>query len=252
MFAVGDIHGRNDLLAPLLREIERHALGAAAPTAVFLGDYVDRGRDSRAVVDSLLEFKRRGAVNVRFLRGNHDDTLLRFLSDATVGPTWIDYGGGETLESYEVAMPTSRADEAGWEEARLAFDHRISADHRAFFEGLEISAEYGDFFFAHAGARPGVALEDQKPRDLMWIREPFLSAKFSWPKAIVHGHTPAETATVSQRRIGLDTGAYATGRLTCAILEDSGCRLLHATSADGDVQVEGPYPTDFNARAAGK
>lgn len=250
VFAVGDIHGRNDLLAPLLTAIQAQAADAASPVAVFLGDYVDRGADSRGVVDSLLQFRRASGVKVRFLRGNHDDTLLKFLSDAAIGPTWIDYGGGETLESYGVEMPTARGDEAGWEATRRAFDEAISDTHRAFFEDLEISAEYGDYFFSHAGARPGVALADQTARDLMWIRDPFLSSKYSWPKAIVHGHTPSETAMISQRRIGLDTGAYATGCLTCAILEGSSCRLMQAVAAHGGVQILGPTTTDLEAKAA--
>lgn len=250
VFAVGDIHGRNDLLTPLLAAIRQEAQAAPWSAVVFLGDYVDRGADSRGVIDSLIEFRRSSGVTTRFLRGNHDDTLLKFLSDPTVGPTWVDYGGGETLESYGVEMPTSRGDEAGWETTRRAFDDTISHAHRHFFETLEFSAEYGDYFFSHAGARPGVALADQTPRDLMWIREPFLSGKYSWPKAVVHGHTPSETAVVTQRRIGLDTGAYATGRLTCAILEEAGCRLLQALAREGTVEIQGPIPTDLEAQAA--
>jgi serine/threonine protein phosphatase 1 len=249
VFAVGDIHGRNDLLNPLLAAMKAEAVGAATPVAVFLGDYVDRGVDSRGVVESLLNFRRTSGIQTRFLRGNHDDTLLKFLSDAAVGPTWVDFGGGETLTSYEVEMPGSRGDEAGWEAARLAFDDAIGDDHRAFFEELELFAEYGDYFFSHAGARPGVLLAEQSARDLMWIRDQFLTSKFSWPKAVVHGHTPSETPTVSQRRIGLDTGAYATGRLTCAILEDGGCRLLQAVASNGAVKIEGPYSTDLEVRA---
>lgn len=250
VFAVGDVHGRNDLLQPLLSAIRQEALGASAPAAVFLGDYVDRGVDSRGVVESLIEFRLTSGIETRFLRGNHDDTLLKFLSDAGVGPTWVDYGGGETLTSYGVEMPGSRGDVEGWEATRLAFDEAIGDTHRAFFDELELCAEYGDYFFSHAGAKPGVPLAEQSARDLMWIRDAFLTSKFSWPKAVVHGHTPSETATVSQRRIGLDTGAYATGRLTCAILEDEGCRLIQAVATNGRVEIERPDPTGLEARAA--
>lgn len=240
LFAVGDIHGRNDLLRPLLAAISQASHGARRSIAVFLGDYVDRGPDSRGVIDSLLQFRRSGVAEVRFLRGNHDDTVLQFLEDPRIGPTWIDYGGGATLESYGVPLPASRHDEAGWEATRRAFAERLPPEHLRFFRELAHATSHGDYFFAHAGARPGVALEQQSQHDLMWIRDAFLKSKASWQKVVVHGHTPEEAAVVSERRIGLDTGAYATGRLTAAILEDSGCRLLQSVLTQGRVVVEGP------------
>ncbi|MCR5876529.1 serine/threonine protein phosphatase [Phenylobacterium sp. J426] len=250
LIAVGDIHGRNDLLRPLLDVIGELVRGSRRSAVVFLGDYVDRGPDSRGVIDSLLAFRRVAGCEVRFLRGNHDDTVLNFLADPAAGPTWIDYGGGATLESYGAPLPSARGDEAGWAATRAAFAELLPGEHRAFFEELEYCAEYGDYFFAHAGARPGVPLEDQSAQDLMWIRDSFLRAKFVWPKTIVHGHTPEEKAVVSHRRIGLDTGAYATGRLTAAVIEDDGCRLWQAVAAQGRVEIEGPHAAKLETASA--
>ncbi len=250
VYAVGDVHGRADLLRPLLAAIVESARGAGRATAVFLGDYVDRGRDSRDVIDALLDFHAHSGLQTRFLRGNHDDTLLRFLEDARVGPTWIDYGGAETLESYGAPMPATRHDADAWEDTRRVFAERLGARHRAFFEGLELSCEIGDYFFAHAGARPGVPLEAQTAQDLMWIRSEFLKGRGGWDKTVVHGHTPEEAAVLTERRIGVDTGAYATGRLTAVVLEGADRRLLQAVAAQGRVEIEGRTSSQLEASDA--
>jgi serine/threonine protein phosphatase 1 len=215
VYAVGDVHGRSDLLRPLITAIlEDIQTTDGQALILFLGDFVDRGLGSREVVDQLLKLADNDAFETRFLRGNHDESLLEFLFNPSTGPTWCDFGGRETLVSYGVQPPTARSDAEGWAEAAGAFAKALPADHRRFFETLELSWTAGDYFFAHAGVRPGVPLDAQTSQDLLWIREPFLSDTRRLAKVIVHGHTPSEAVQADARRIGIDTGAYATHVLT--------------------------------------
>lgn len=220
VYAVGDIHGRAELLhlviAAILDDIDANNERA---TVVFIGDYVDRGLRSREVVEQLLALEREDDLETKFLRGNHDQSVLEFLFNPTTGPTWCDFGGRETLVSYGVQPPRNRTDMDEWAEASAAFARALPADHRDFFERLELSWEAGDYFFAHAGVRPGVALEAQEAQDLMWIRQAFLDDPRKLPKVVVHGHTPAEVVHSDARRIGIDTGAYATDVLTAVRLK---------------------------------
>lgn len=231
VFAIGDVHGRDDLLGPLLDRIAADAGPKAA--VVFLGDYVDRGPASRGVIERLIRWRDAAPVESRFLMGNHDDTVLKFLADADAGPSWCEYGGAATLESYGVGAPLGRGGPEAWTKARDAFSAAIPSEHVQFFRSLEPCAVYGDYFFAHAGARPGTALEDQSAHDLMWIRDDFLTSAHAWSKVVVHGHTPEEQPFLSHRRIGVDTGAYATHRLTAVVLEGTERRLLQARGGAG-------------------
>lgn len=219
IYAIGDIHGRADLLALLLEAIlEEVTVEEGAATVVGLGDYVDRGPDSRGVLELLAALRGVSNLDLRLLRGNHEDTMLKFLDDATAGRSWCEYGGRETLASYGVQPPENPDDAGGWEAARAAFKAAIPQAHLDLLNDTTASYEAGDYFFCHAGARPGVPLEEQSDHDLMWIRKSFLDDTKRFSKVIVHGHSVGEAVQADHRRIGVDTGAYATSALTAVKL----------------------------------
>jgi serine/threonine protein phosphatase 1 len=232
VFAVGDIHGRSDLLAALLEEIARDPASTdGRATVVFVGDYIDRGSDSRGVVDQLLAFGQRGLGESVFLRGNHDQALLDFLTEPATGSVWLSIGGGDTLASYGVAPPRPSAAASEWEQASRALAEALPPPHRAFMTDLRLTWRSGDYLFVHAGVRPDRPLEKQSAKDLLWIRQAFLNDKRSLSWTVVHGHTPAEAVHADLRRIGIDTGAYATDVLTAVRLEGSEQRLLQTERA---------------------
>lgn len=237
VYAVGDVHGRLDLLDTLIGRIRKDALehdGRPRPILIFVGDYVDRGADSRGVVDRVLELSVGGEFEVRALKGNHEEALLAFLSDPNFGPTWAEHGGVQTLASYGVSTPILRMDAGQWSRAREAFVRALPPDHLRFLVGLELTLVVGDFLFVHAGVRPGVPIEDQAEHDLLWIRKDFLGSSRPSDKIVVHGHTPAEAPFLGPHRIGIDTGAYATGVLTAIRLLDGERRLIQAGVQAGD------------------
>ena len=225
IYAVGDIHGRADLLSDLFMRIDDD-LGAR-PTInsvqVFLGDYIDRGPNSRQVIDLLIARQRRR--DVLFLKGNHEDCALRFLSDPTVLPAWQSIGGVHTLLSYGV-MPTRGDDPESQHKVSIALREAMPDSHRCFIGGLALSFTCGDYFFVHAGVRPGVPLQRQSQRDLLWIRDDFLLHEENFGKVVVHGHTPIYKPEIRSNRINIDTGAYATGQLTCLVLEGNDVTFL--------------------------
>jgi serine/threonine protein phosphatase 1 len=230
VWAVGDIHGRLDLLEPLLAEIlsDLDAAPARRKVVVFLGDYVDRGPDSRGVIDRLCSLAEHPSVEAHFLKGNHEDKLIEFLTDPTVGKAWCEYGGAQALKSFGLTPPTMAHRPEGWAALSADLDHRLTARQRAFLEALETSVVIGGYFFVHAGARPEVALGDQTDTDLMWIRETFLKSDWRFEQVVVHGHTPANTVHSDARRIGVDTGAYASGVLSAVRLEGRARETLQA------------------------
>lgn len=227
VYAIGDIHGRDDLLASLLQRVEMDA--KAAPVErdilIYLGDYVDRGLQSKQVLDRLTGHPLAGFEHV-FLKGNHEQALLQFLSDPAFGKTWKYYGGLETLHSYGINELTLTDDPAAFERAREHFAEVLPEAHRHFLETLQVSAELGGYFFAHAGVRPGISLNRQIEEDLLWIREEFLQSSASFGKIVIHGHTPGEEVVVRRNRIGIDTGAYMTGVLTALVLEGDEKRFI--------------------------
>lgn len=240
-YAIGDVHGRDDLLEPLLAHILANPGFAAAGRRVLigLGDYIDRGPASRQVIERLIALKATPGVEAHLLRGNHDQTLLDFLTDAQAGPAWCEYGGAEAMRSYGVSPPSGRAALADWETARQALAEAMPAAHLALLRGLEPSFGLGSYFFAHAGARPGVPLSQQDEQDLMWIRQPFLGDPRPFERVVVHGHSASVEAFADRRRIGIDTGAYATGVLTALRLEGCDRRLVQATrQRDKTVRIE--------------
>jgi len=246
IWAVGDVHGRLDLLRVLVNAILHDCRDSRASRKllIFLGDYVDRGPESRGVIDFLCQTADSAPVEVRFLRGNHEDRMEAFLSDPTIGPTWCDYGGREALASYGVSIPDNRDDADGWVAASAALNAAISDRQRAFLSGLEMSIAEGDYFFAHAGARPGVALESQAAHDLMWIRQTFLDDARPFEKVVVHGHTPIDDIYKDGRRIGVDTGAYATGVLSAVRLEGDAASGFQTTVTGSGIEVYSGVLTD--------
>ncbi len=242
VWAVGDIHGRLDLLEPLVEAIIADAAVSAPDRTmvVFLGDYIDRGPASAEVVRYLAGLSAEAGIEWRFLKGNHEEAMLTFLDDPAFGVEWCQYGGGATLRSYGLREPDIKHRAEGWRGLSLDLDHRLPAAERAFLENLELSVTAGDYFFAHAGARPGKSLEDQSPRDLMWVRRSFLDSEEVFDKVVVHGHTPAEAVHIDHRRIGLDTRAYESGVLSAARLAGTGRTVLQAIApgeAGGVVRV---------------
>jgi serine/threonine protein phosphatase 1 len=215
IYAIGDIHGRLDLLNELLALISGDIAlrPTVRPLYVFLGDYIDRGPASRETIDRLIEH---GATHESvFLKGNHELIAIKCLSDRGLFDQWLRLGGRETLVSYGVPAET------GMQIAELqsAFHGALPQAHFRFFRDLKNSFECGDFFFAHAGVKPNVELSRQKENDLLWIRGEFLSSKDDFGKIVVHGHTPTREIEVGPNRINIDTGAFATGRLSCLVLE---------------------------------
>ena len=225
IYAVGDIHGRLDLLNELLSQIDADI--ALRPTSkavyVFLGDYIDRGPSSRETIDRLIEH---GEKNESvFLRGNHELIAIRCLSDRNLFDKWMRLGGLETLVSYGIA-PGLLTNGRQIVQLQAAFHSALPQSHFQFFRDLQSSYVCGDFFFAHAGVRPHVDLSLQKEQDLLWIREEFLTSNADFGKIVVHGHTPTREIEVEQNRINIDTGAFATGRLTCLVMEDSSLSVI--------------------------
>lgn len=229
VYAVGDIHGRADLLDDLMRQIDADLTGcdgvAVRPLLIFLGDYVDRGADSRGVVERLLRLAE-GWPDTGFLRGNHEQAMLDFLDGAESGRQWLRFGGRETLASYGIDADFSADDGAAIAHARQALERALPTAHRMFLRGLGLSVTVGDYFFAHAGIRPGIPLAAQAADDLIWIREPFLSSRRDHGKVVVHGHSIHYQPEQRGNRIGIDTGAFATGRLTCLVLQERQRRFL--------------------------
>jgi serine/threonine protein phosphatase 1 len=218
IYAVGDIHGCADLLSNIFDRIDDDLKSRPAPEVVqvFLGDYIDRGPDSRQVIDLLIARQREN--NVVFLKGNHEDCAIRFLHDPTALSQWKNIGGLNTVASYGITAERYVDPQLHHE---IAVDLQVSmpASHLNFLHGLTLSFTCGDFFFAHAGVRPGIPLQEQSPRDLLWIRDDFLLYEEDFGKVVVHGHTPSDEPVIRPNRINIDTGAYATGRLTCLVLE---------------------------------
>lgn len=222
-YAVGDIHGRADLLRVMLNELEARADAdtreAGPPIVVFLGDYVDRGPQSAHVLDLLLQGRPRG-FEKRYLKGNHEASMLAFLEQPLANKAWVGHGGSETLMAYGVKPPLSfGADDAMWLEVGEKFKAAVPAEHVTFLNLLDRYVVLGDYAFVHAGVDVSRPLDKQTDGDLMWIRAKFLTARRRFPYRVVHGHTPVERPFQDERRIGVDTGAYASGTLTAVRLE---------------------------------
>jgi serine/threonine protein phosphatase 1 len=241
LYVIGDIHGRSDLLDEVIQEIGQDLVDNAPDNAIVvtLGDYVDRGPDSRGVLDRLA----RNPFPIPYvaLKGNHEELFELFLEDPGAGSQWRLLGGLETLHSYGVPVgPLMRG--KGFEEASDMLRARVPPEHLAFLSSLRTFITSGQYFLCHAGVRPGVPLDRQESRDLLWIRGEFLTSSRNFGRIVVHGHTPVEQPQVLANRINIDTGAFATGCLTCIVLERGSHRFLTARKRlrDGPLRVDAP------------
>lgn len=229
VYAVGDIHGQARLLRELLdliaADLAEHPVGE--PRIVFLGDYVDRGLGTADVIETLDAGPLPG-VAAEFLMGNHEDIMLRALDDDALYDQWMRLGGLETLVSYGVPLFSHTGGPASGEDRMAELRERLPAHHLAFLRALKTSTRRGGYFFAHAGVRPGVPLDRQHRNDLLTIRKDFHKYRQPLGAVVVHGHTPVREPEVLENRINIDTGAYATGRLTAAALEGEDIRLIVA------------------------
>jgi serine/threonine protein phosphatase 1 len=229
IYAIGDIHGRCDLLDICLLKIEQDLIQRPCrhPFMVFLGDYIDRGTQSKETISRLVETAAR--YECVFLKGNHEHIAMRSLTDLSVMPKWMRLGGLETLKSYGV-VPVISPDRRNSVAAQIAFQDALPSSHFRFFAGLKNQFICQDFFFVHAGIRPNIDLVAQKEEDLLWIRDEFLSSKQDFGKIIVHGHTPTPSVDVQPNRINIDTGAYSSDRLTCLVLERDQISIIDAST----------------------
>lgn len=233
VYAIGDIHGRYDLLCRMIARIEADEVGRspADTTVILLGDLVDRGPDSARVIATAREWAKRRRV--RILAGNHEEMFLgSFERDDTLRH-FLRHGGRETLLSYPIEPEVySRAT---LEELRAIMNEVVPEEDIAFIESMEDRIQIGDYVFVHAGVRPGVPLEEQKVSDLRWIRGEFIEGPETRDFAVVHGHTILDAPHVSPLRISLDTGAYASGLLTAIGLEGTARWLI---SVQGEPAAE--------------
>ena len=231
VYAVGDVHGYSAQLGQLMVDIRADAErsnSAERPRLIFVGDYVDRGPDSRGVIEAVMALQGDPQFEVVSLRGNHEHALLRFLDEPEFARAWITNWGEATLQSYGVALMRGPMDGVGCARVRAEFAGAFPPAHRLFLERLPLSERVGDYLFVHAGVRPGVALADQSAHDLMWIRQEFLGSDADFGAVVVHGHTPSGQPERKANRIGIDTGVYMSGVLTAVRLAGTDVRFIQA------------------------
>jgi serine/threonine protein phosphatase 1 len=232
LYAIGDIHGRLDLLTEMLARIraDLEARPHPRPRLVFLGDYMDRGPECRGVLEALIALKTDASLPADFLLGNHDSYVSAYLRD----PDWYDrtyhwlhanMGGNTTLASYGVPGASNQHPAA----TRDAFAAAFPPEHMAFLDACALQRPIGGYVFVHAGIRPGVPLDAQERDDLIWIREGFLDSSVNFGFKVVHGHTIVPMVEHHPNRIAVDTGAFRTGILSCLVLEGSEVGLLEPT-----------------------
>lgn len=224
IYVIGDVHGRLDAVLEAEARIKEDISGTRTrPLIIYLGDYVDRGPESRRVLEHFL-LPGDGIIRRLPLCGNHDDIMLQVLDGQQDLHSWIEVGGLETIHSYGIETP----DQAGRGKSKVLEDlrHRVPASHIAFLRNLPVAAICGHYLFVHAGIIPGEPLEMQSDADLMWIREPFLSKGSCLPITVVHGHTISPQPVFERTRIGIDTGAYLSGTLSILKIEGNSLKIL--------------------------
>lgn len=219
VYAIGDVHGRLDLFESMIAAIEADDAGRppAETTVILLGDLIDRGPDSAGVIDRARSWA--AERRVRALSGNHEEMLRGSLVDAELMRHFLRIGGKQTILSY--AITPGELGSATREQLMVLLRERLPEDHLAFLAGMEDAIRIGDYLFVHAGIRPGIACDEQHSSDLRWIREPFLSHDEPHDVFVIHGHTITTDVAIRSNRIGIDTGAYRTGRLTAIGLEST-------------------------------
>ena len=227
VYAIGDIHGRADLLKELHTTIINH--GSKHPgktrTIVYLGDYIDRGPYSSQTLDQLIHNRPDGFECI-YLQGNHEEMLLEFLDNPSLLNLWLSLGGQSTLLSYGIQPPASGFDPERTRETLCDFLEVLPAEHLVFLKGLVSHFKVGDYLFVHAGILPGTPLQKQSRRNMLWVRDDFLGSNIDHGFKVIHGHTIFQTVSSHHNRIGIDTGAYASGVLTCAVLEEDRVEFL--------------------------
>jgi serine/threonine protein phosphatase 1 len=235
VYAIGDVHGRLDLFEAMRDAIEREIAAAPGltPTVILLGDLVDRGPHSAGVIAAVRTWSERRRLHLLF--GNHEEMLLRSLRELDVLRQFLRYGGRETLLSYGISAKAYAS--ATLPEIQQLARAAVPLEDIEFVAGFEDMVTVGDYLFTHAGVAPGVPLAEQKASDLRWIREPFLSHEEDHGRVIVHGHTITDQPVVRANRIGIDTGAYDSGRLTALVLEGTGRRFLETLDTNGAITV---------------
>ncbi|WP_027056191.1 metallophosphoesterase family protein [Mesorhizobium erdmanii] len=230
LYAIGDVHGRLDLLAAMHKRIESELEWKPVRDwrVIHLGDYVDRGPDSKGVIDFLIAARERDPRHL-MLAGNHDIGFLDFLRTPDPEGLFMRYGGVQTALSYGVSLTA----DASWfgkaetmKRGHAALLEAMPAGHVDFLRSLAFSLTSGDFFFCHAGIRPGIALDKQDPQDLIWIRDVFHDHTGLFPKIVVHGHTPVPEAEVMANRVNVDTLAWQSGMLTALVIDGADKRIL--------------------------
>jgi serine/threonine protein phosphatase 1 len=231
IYCIGDIHGRLDLLRQLHGLIAGDAAGFAGQrTLVYLGDYIDRGEQSKAVIDLLLDAPLPGFEAV-YLLGNHEQALLDFLRHPRSVASWLTFGGRATLHSYGVSV-TREGLLDDLERLRDDLLDRLPPRHLEFYQDMKLLYQAGSYCFVHAGIRPGIPLQEQRNEDLLWIRDDFTGSAVIHDHIVVHGHSITTEVDWRPNRIGIDTGAFHTGILTCLVLEGSDKRLLQTGAVD--------------------
>lgn len=235
IYAIGDIHGRLDLFEALIVAIETQeaTLRRARTSIVLLGDLVDRGPDSAMVVETARQWSKRRVIHI--LCGNHEEMFLRSFADKKVLRHFLSFGGAETLISYGVGRKFMKKAKLAEIQERML--EMVPQEHLDFIAGFKDRVEVGDYLFVHAGIDPARSLDDQKQQDLRWIREPFLSHPKPFGAVVVHGHTITDQVEERSNRIGIDTGAYSSGRLTALVLEGTGRHYMEARHRDGAISV---------------
>ncbi|MFC1797338.1 metallophosphoesterase family protein [Pseudomonadota bacterium] len=225
LYSIGDIHGRLDLLQNLHRMIEDDACDfAGGKVLIYLGDYIDRGEQSKEVIDHLLKSPLPGFETV-YLLGNHEQTLLDFLEYPKAAASWLSFGGRACLASYGVEI-NLKYKYKEISEIRDILKEKLPDNHLDFFHSCKLFHVEGSYCFVHAGIRPQVPLGEQRNEDLLWIRDDFTNSHHIHDHVVVHGHSISQQVQFLPNRIGIDTGAYQTGVLTALVLEGKQQRLL--------------------------
>ncbi len=244
-YAVGDIHGRQDLFHKMLDTINTEATSLGEkPRIVLLGDYIDRGPNSSGVLASLAELKRQKWCDLVVLLGNHEFFLVNFFMNSQSGKEWLEYGGLEFLRSYGLRPPRDRDSAKEWDSLLRQFIRVVPKEHlRVLYEAV-VSFVAGDYLFVHAGVKPGLSIEKQGPDTMLWIRDEFLAAEWPCEYVVVHGHSAKQEPENLPWRIGVDTGAYATNVLTAVRLHETSREIVQVT-IDDEAGRGGGFPRGF-------
>jgi serine/threonine protein phosphatase 1 len=230
-YAIGDIHGRFDLFKRMIQRIRQDIeMSGGYGRIVLLGDYIDRGYESAKVLGGIISLRQQNWCEVVELLGNHEQVLLKFLADPSIGPEWFRFGGFETVRSFGVPLARDPESPEEWKLVCARLNAAIPPEYLSLLKSMKCRFDAGDYVFVHAGVDPDVDLSRQTQEALLWIREPFLRVRRACEKAVVHGHTTSEEVVNEVWRIGLDTGAYATGVLSAVRLESCNRQVIQISS----------------------